>query len=164
VAGFEPGAKAAAPMTSPRVRALLRSPRPEAEWHSGELETAFMLAVDRRLVRTRIARRLPPAWFDFRGALVARGISAAAGQVATATSAGQRPRVPGPGARRWRSGASSSPPSSSRPSRTVPVLDRIGAARYSERIQIEEMGGNPRGNSFTTRTGRPTLMASILKI
>ena len=72
VAGFEPGAKAAAPMTSPRVRALLRSPRPEAEWHSGELETAFMLAVDRRLVRTRIARRLPPAWFDFRGAL-ARG-------------------------------------------------------------------------------------------
>ena len=59
-------------MTSPRVRALLRSPRPEAEWHSGELETAFMLAVDRRLVRTGIARRLPPAWFDFRGAL-ARG-------------------------------------------------------------------------------------------
>ena len=72
VAGFEPGAKAGAPMTNPRVRALLRSPRPEAEWHSGELETAFMLAVDRRLVRTQIAQRLPPAWFDFRAAL-ARG-------------------------------------------------------------------------------------------
>jgi len=46
----------------------------------------------------------------------------------------------------------------------VPVLDRIRAARYSERIQIEEMGGNPRGNSFTIRTGRPTLMASMVKI
>jgi creatinine amidohydrolase len=72
VAGFEHGANPMSPMTDPRVRALLRSPRPEAEWHSGELETAFMLSVDRRLVRTRIARRLPPAWFDFRGAL-ARG-------------------------------------------------------------------------------------------
>ncbi len=39
---------------------------------SGELETAVVLAVDRRLVRTGVARRLPPAWFDFRGAL-ARG-------------------------------------------------------------------------------------------
>jgi creatinine amidohydrolase len=72
VAGFEPGANPMSPMTSPRVRALLRSPRPEAEWHSGELETAFMLSVERRLVRTRIARRLPPAWFDFRQGL-ARG-------------------------------------------------------------------------------------------
>jgi len=69
IAGFEPGAKPTTPMTDPRVRALLRSPRPAAEWHAGELETAFMLAVDRRLVRERIARRLPPAWFDFRGAL-----------------------------------------------------------------------------------------------
>jgi len=40
--------------------------------HSGELETAFMLSVDRKLVRERLARRLPPAWFDFRRAL-ARG-------------------------------------------------------------------------------------------
>jgi hypothetical protein len=31
-----------------------------------------MLAVDRRLVRVGLARRLPPAWVDFRGAL-ARG-------------------------------------------------------------------------------------------
>jgi hypothetical protein len=31
-----------------------------------------MLAADRRLVRERIARSLPPAWFDFRNAL-ARG-------------------------------------------------------------------------------------------
>jgi creatinine amidohydrolase len=72
VAGFEPGASRTSPMSNPKIRALLRSPRPEAEWHSGELETAFMLAVERRLVRTRIARRLPPAWFDFRAAL-ARG-------------------------------------------------------------------------------------------
>lgn len=74
VAGFEPGAGPVSAMTNARVRALLRSPRPEAEWHAGELETAFMLASDRRLVRMRIARRLPPAWFDFRGAL-ARGVS-----------------------------------------------------------------------------------------
>jgi creatinine amidohydrolase len=72
VAGFEPGGNPVSAMTNPRVRALLRSARPEAEWHAGELETAFMLAVDRRLVRVGLARRLPPAWFDFRGAL-ARG-------------------------------------------------------------------------------------------
>jgi creatinine amidohydrolase len=69
VAGFEPGAR---PMVNPRVRALMRSPNPTAEWHAGELETAFMLAADPRLVRERITRRLPPAWFDFHGAL-ARG-------------------------------------------------------------------------------------------
>jgi creatinine amidohydrolase len=72
VAGFEPGARPPTPMANPRVLALMRSPNPTAEWHAGELETAFMLAADRRLVRERIARRLPPAWFDFRGAL-ARG-------------------------------------------------------------------------------------------
>jgi creatinine amidohydrolase len=72
VAGFEPGVRPPTPMANPRVRALMRSPNPTAEWHAGELETAFMLAADRRLVRERIARRLPPAWFDFRGAL-ARG-------------------------------------------------------------------------------------------
>jgi creatinine amidohydrolase len=72
VAGFEPGARPPTPMANPRVRALMRSPNPEAEWHAGELETAFMLVADRRLVKERIARRLPPAWFDFRGAL-ARG-------------------------------------------------------------------------------------------
>jgi creatinine amidohydrolase len=72
VAGFEPGARPPTPMNNARVRALMRSPRPDAEWHSGELETAFMLATERRLVREEIMRRLPPAWFDFRGAL-ARG-------------------------------------------------------------------------------------------
>ena len=72
IAGFEPGKRPPTPMVNPRVLALMRSPRPEAEWHSGELETALMLAVDRRLVRARMARRLPPAWFDFRKAL-ARG-------------------------------------------------------------------------------------------
>jgi creatinine amidohydrolase/Fe(II)-dependent formamide hydrolase-like protein len=50
----------------------MRSPNPHAEWHSGELETAFMLSVDPTLVRRRVARRLAPAWFDFRRGL-ARG-------------------------------------------------------------------------------------------
>jgi len=72
VAGFEPGARPPTPMVNRRVQALMRSPNPGSEWHSGELETAFMLSVDRKLVRERIARRLAPAWFDFRGAL-ARG-------------------------------------------------------------------------------------------
>lgn len=72
VAGFEPGARPPTPMVNRRVQALMRSPNPGSEWHSGELETAFMLSVDRKLVRERIVRRLAPAWFDFRGAL-ARG-------------------------------------------------------------------------------------------
>jgi hypothetical protein len=33
-----------------------------------------------------------------------------------------------------------------------------------KRIQIEEMGGNPRRNRLTIRAGRPTLMASTVKI
>jgi creatinine amidohydrolase/Fe(II)-dependent formamide hydrolase-like protein len=69
VAGFAPGTRAPTPMNNHRVRALMRSPRPDAEWHAGELETSFMLATDRRLVRRGIMRRLPPAWFDFRRAL-----------------------------------------------------------------------------------------------
>jgi hypothetical protein len=40
VAGFEPGTRPPTPMVNPRVLALMRSPRPEAEWHSGELEPA----------------------------------------------------------------------------------------------------------------------------
>src|SRR5262249_56144799 len=72
VAGFVPQAKPPTAMNNRRVRALMRSPNPGAEWHSGELETAFMLAAEPELVRRRVARRLAPAWFDFRGAL-ARG-------------------------------------------------------------------------------------------
>ncbi|MGH7303692.1 MAG: creatininase family protein [Candidatus Rokuibacteriota bacterium] len=72
VAGFAPGVKPPTPMVNRRVLALMRSPNPGAEWHSGELETAFMLSVERRLVRRRVARGLAPAWFDFRRAL-ARG-------------------------------------------------------------------------------------------
>ena len=72
VAGFEPGKRPPTPMVNGRVQALMRSPNPGAEWHSGELETALMLSVDRKLVRERIARRLAPAWCDFRRAL-ARG-------------------------------------------------------------------------------------------
>jgi creatinine amidohydrolase/Fe(II)-dependent formamide hydrolase-like protein len=72
VAGFEPGRRPPTPMVNSRVLALMRSPRPEAEWHSGELETSLMLSVDRRLVKEGVARQLPPAWFDFSRAL-ARG-------------------------------------------------------------------------------------------
>jgi creatinine amidohydrolase/Fe(II)-dependent formamide hydrolase-like protein len=72
VAGFVPGAPLPNAMMNPRVRRHLRSASPDAEWHSGELETAMMLATAPRLVRRRIARGLAPVWVDFRGAL-ARG-------------------------------------------------------------------------------------------
>jgi creatinine amidohydrolase len=71
VGGFTPGARGATPMVNPRVTRLLKSPRPALEWHSGELETAFMLATRPELVRRAVARRLPPAWVDFRAALAA---------------------------------------------------------------------------------------------
>jgi creatinine amidohydrolase len=70
-AGFTPDASGAA-MLSPAVAALMRSPHPAREWHSGELETAMMLSVAPRLVRRDVARRLPPLWIDVRAAL-ARG-------------------------------------------------------------------------------------------
>jgi len=73
VAGFAPPGRRANPMLHPRVRALMRSPRPEREWHSGEVETSVMLAVAPALVRRAVARRLPPAWTDWAAAL-ARGI------------------------------------------------------------------------------------------
>ncbi len=73
VAGFAPPDGRPSAMTDPRVRALMRSPRPEREWHSGELETAMMLSVAPGLVRRAIARRLPPAWLDWAAAL-ARGV------------------------------------------------------------------------------------------
>ncbi len=60
-------------MLDPRVRALMRSPRPEREWHAGEVETAMMLSVAPALVRRAVARRLPPAWIDWAAAL-ARGV------------------------------------------------------------------------------------------
>ena len=71
-AGFSPDAGHPSPMLNPRVRALLRSPEPEREWHSGELETALVLARRPDLVRRKLARTLPPAWVDF-GAALARG-------------------------------------------------------------------------------------------
>lgn len=73
VAGFAPPGERANPMLDPRVRALMRSPRPEREWHSGEVETAVMLAVAPALVRRAVARRLPPVWTDWAAAL-ARGV------------------------------------------------------------------------------------------
>jgi creatinine amidohydrolase len=69
IAGFAPPARRPNPMLDARVRRVMRSPRPEREWHSGELETALMLAVAPRLVRRRVARRLPPAWTDWAQAL-----------------------------------------------------------------------------------------------
>lgn len=66
-AGFAPTPSAA--MLNARVTALLRSPRPEREWHAGELETAMMLAVRPDLVRRALARRLPPTWVDWRARL-----------------------------------------------------------------------------------------------
>ena len=73
IAGFTPADGRPSVMTDPRVRALMRSPRPEREWHSGELETAMMLSVAPALVRRALARRLPPAWIDWAAAL-ARGV------------------------------------------------------------------------------------------
>lgn len=66
-AGFTPDASSA--MLTPGVTRLLRSARPEREWHAGELETAMMLAAAPRLVRRRIARGLRPSWVDWRAAL-----------------------------------------------------------------------------------------------
>jgi len=71
-AGFAPDPRANAAMLDPRVRALLRSPRPEREWHAGELETALILLLAPRLVRRGTARGLPPVWVDVRAGL-ARG-------------------------------------------------------------------------------------------
>lgn len=68
-AGFAPDQAANAAMVNPRVLRLLRSPRPELEWHSGELETAMVLATRPELVRRSLMRTLPPAWVDFRGRL-----------------------------------------------------------------------------------------------
>lgn len=69
-AGFAPGAAAGTPMVNhPRVLALMRSPRPTQEWHSGELETALVLARRPDLMRKSVARRLPPVWLDFRTSL-----------------------------------------------------------------------------------------------
>ena len=68
-AGFAPDPAANAAMVNPRVLRFLRSPRPDAEWHSGELETALVLATRPELVRRSLMRRLPPAWVDFRARL-----------------------------------------------------------------------------------------------
>jgi creatinine amidohydrolase len=73
VAGFAADAPAENPMVNRRVRALLRSPHPAFEWHSGEMETAMMLSVDPRLVRRGVARRLAPSRIDF-AAFLRRGV------------------------------------------------------------------------------------------
>lgn len=68
-AGFSPEARSMAAMLDPRVLRLSRSPRPDGEWHAGELETALVLARRPDLVRRALARRLPPVWVDFRAEL-----------------------------------------------------------------------------------------------
>jgi creatinine amidohydrolase len=70
-AGFAPSARAQRAMTDARVTRLLRSPRRDREWHSGEMETSLVLAIRPRLVRRRLAGRLSPHWIDFRAALAA---------------------------------------------------------------------------------------------
>jgi creatinine amidohydrolase len=122
VAGFAPGAKPPTPMVNRRVQGLMRSPNPGAEWHSGELETAFMLSVDPTLVRRRVARRLAPAWFDFR-----RGLARGARNF--------RDLGPGgagyfgwPAAARAQTGRAVMALRSGAPR----VLDPVGAARYSK--------------------------------
>jgi len=69
IAGFAPGPSVGTPMMNARVLRLMQSPRPEREWHSGELETALVLSRRPELVRRRLARALPPVWLDFRQAL-----------------------------------------------------------------------------------------------
>lgn len=73
-AGFTAGAPPENAMVNRRVRALMRSPRPQFEWHSGEVETSVMLSIDPRLVRRDVARRLPPTRIDFQAAL-RRGVT-----------------------------------------------------------------------------------------
>ena len=67
-AGFAPGSSGRL-MFHPKVKALLRSPRPEFEWHSGELETSLVLSIRPELVSRALTRRLPPEWVDFRRAM-----------------------------------------------------------------------------------------------
>ena len=64
-AGFSPEASTRAAMLSPRVLRLSRSPRPAFEWHSGELETALVLARRPELARRGLIKRLPPVWVDW---------------------------------------------------------------------------------------------------
>ena len=177
VAGFEPGARSTTPMTNPRVRALIRSPNPTAEWHAGELETAFMLATDRRLVRERIMRRLPPAWFDFR----------------TALARGERNfRRLGPGGAGYFGWPAAARARTGREAMTLrgrliaeqlvsalkpaPFLTTSARRVRVKRIQIDKMGRNtfvhgaPRGHRVQGRlgaergAGRTTLMARKVKI
>jgi hypothetical protein len=68
-AGFAPDTRGDTSMVNPRVLALMRSPRPDREWHSGELETALVLARRPDLARRPLLRRLPPVWLDFRKSL-----------------------------------------------------------------------------------------------
>ena len=69
VAGFTPAAPPENAMANASVRALMRSPAPQFEWHSGEVETSVMLSVAPRLVRRDVARRLTPVRVDFSAAL-----------------------------------------------------------------------------------------------
>ena len=99
VAGFTPADGRPSVMTDPRVRALMRSPRPEREWHSGELETAMMLSVAPAPGAAR-ARAAPAAGVDRLGGGARprrAAVRADAARAGAATSAGRRRRARRPG-------------------------------------------------------------------
>ena len=92
-AGFTPDTGAPSAMVNPRIRALMKSPQPDLEWHSGELETALMLARRPDLVRRdRRARCHPRGWTFARRSRGAPGASRRWRPAAPATSAGPQPR------------------------------------------------------------------------
>jgi hypothetical protein len=77
VAGFEPGSTADADGEPPSAGAHAQAD--PTRWHSGELELLSCCRSTEQLVR-RIARRLPPAWFDAESWRAARGFGSSAGQ------------------------------------------------------------------------------------
>jgi hypothetical protein len=53
----------------PRVLALMRSPRPDREWHSESARPRWSWPGRPDLVRRQLLRRLPAVWLDFRKSL-----------------------------------------------------------------------------------------------
>jgi creatinine amidohydrolase len=98
-AGFAPGREIGTPMVNPRVRALMRSPRPGDEWHAGELETAMVLSRRPALVGAGWrgdCRRSGSTSAQRCGAAPAGSATSIAGPRRRATSGGLPPRAPRP--------------------------------------------------------------------
>jgi len=103
-AGFTPGAQIPSAMMNSRVRDLMRSPRPEREWHSGELETSLMLARQpRSCVAPSPATCGRCGWTFARSSGGARGASSSSIPGAAATSAPRPSPAPRRATRSWRS-------------------------------------------------------------